>query len=98
MEAEEPTIEYIEAIAAAKKQKSEEENKTAHANNEKAAEEARRKAEEELKRHREEMEKSGGFPVDEFFSTVFNVPEEESDNSSDANEDGENTKNSDEEK
>ena len=99
MEAEEPTIEYIEAIAAAKKQKSEEENKTAHANNEKAAEEARRKAEEELKRHSEEMERSGGFPVDEFFSTVFNVPEEDSgENSSDANKADEKKENSEDEK
>ncbi|MBE6643915.1 MAG: ATP-dependent zinc metalloprotease FtsH [Ruminococcaceae bacterium] len=77
MESENPTIEEIEQIAADKKRKSEEENKTAHANNEKAEEEARRKAEEEAKMRLEEAEKAGKFPVDDFFTSVFAVPKEE---------------------
>ncbi len=85
MEAEEPTIEYIESIATEKKRKSDEENKTAHANNEKAEEEARRKAEEEAARRREEMERTGKFPVDDFFTSVFRVPD---DKGSDAENDG----------
>jgi len=76
MEAEEPTIEYIEEIAVEKKRKSEEENKTAHENNAKAAEEARRKAEEEAAKRREEMERTGKFPVDDFFNSVFTVPDD----------------------
>ena len=76
MEAEEPTIEYIEEIAVEKKRRSEKENKTAHENNAKAAEEAKRKLEEEAKRRREEMERTGKFPVDDFFNSVFTVPDD----------------------
>ena len=46
MEMENPTIESIEDIAFRKKQKSEEENKTAHENNAKAEEEERLRREE----------------------------------------------------
>ncbi len=77
MEMEEPTIEDIENIATEKKRKSEEENKTAHENNARAEEEARIKAEEEAARKRAEMQGSGGFASDEFFDTVFKVPEEQ---------------------
>ncbi len=83
MEAENPTIEYIESIAEEKKRKSDEENKTAHENNERAAEEERRKAEEENEKRKEEMAKTGKFPVDDFFNSVFNVPED-NDKTSDA--------------
>jgi cell division protease FtsH len=76
MEAEEPTIEYIEEIAIEKKRRSEKENKTAHENNAKAAEEAKRKLEEEAKKRREEMERTGKFPVDDFFNSVFTVPDD----------------------
>ncbi len=50
MEMSNPTIESIEDIAFRKKQKSEEENKTAHANNAKAEEEERLRREELSKR------------------------------------------------
>jgi cell division protease FtsH len=76
MESDNPTIEYIEEIAAEKKRKSEEENKTAHENNEKAEEEARKKAEEEAAKRIAEMQKTGKFPVDDFFNSVFTVPKE----------------------
>ena len=82
MESDNPTIEYIEEIADQKKRKSEEENKTAHENNEKAEEEARKKAEEEAAKRNEEMRRTGNFSVDDFFSTVFTVPEEEDDSDS----------------
>ena len=49
MEAENPTIEEIEAIATERARVSEEENKTAHENNEKAREEAERLEEEAKK-------------------------------------------------
>ena len=77
MEMEEPTIEAIEAILEEKKRKSEEENKTAHINNKKAAEEEKRRSEEEAKRRLEEMQKTGKFPVDDFFDSIFTVPVEE---------------------
>ena len=78
MESDNPTVEYIEEIAAEKKRKSEEENKTAHTNNAKAEEEAKKKAEEEAKKRIEEMQRTGKFPVDDFFNTVFTVPEDKS--------------------
>jgi hypothetical protein len=74
MEAENPTIEFIESIATEKKRKSDEENRTAHESNAKAEEEARRMAEEEAARKRAEISETGKFPADEFFNTVFNIP------------------------
>ena len=82
MEMDNPTIEYIESIAIEKKRKSEEENKTAHENNAKAEQEEKRKEAEAIAKRREELEKDGKFPVDDFFSSVFTVPDE-SDNESD---------------
>jgi cell division protease FtsH len=79
MEADAPTIEAIEAIATEKKLRSEEENKAAHIKNQKAAEEAEKKAAEEAKLRLEEMQKTGKFPVDDFFGNVFNVPSETND-------------------
>ncbi len=76
MEAENPTIEEIEKIAIDRKAKSEEENKTAHENNAKAEEEAKRKAEEEAEKLRKASQNSYGFPADDFFNSVFNVPED----------------------
>ena len=76
MEMDDPTVEYIESLATERKRKSEEENKVAHENLAREAEEARIKAEEEAKKRREEAEKNSSFPVDDFFTTVFNVPEE----------------------
>ena len=84
METENPTIEDIENIAKEKKKKSEEENKTAHENNAKAEEEARIKAENEARIKAEEEAKArqnrsgtpGAFPSDDFFNSVFTVPEE----------------------
>ena len=84
MESENPTIEEIEAIANERKRKSEMENKTAHENNEKAEEEAKRKAEEEAKKRVEEMQRTGKFPVDDFFNSVFTVPTEEHEKASDS--------------
>lgn len=77
METDNPTVEYIETIATEKKRKSEEENRSAHENNAKAEEEARRLAEEEAAKKRAEMERTGKFPADEFFNTIFNVPVDE---------------------
>ena len=94
MEMENPTIEYIESIAVEKKRKSEEENKTAHENNAKAKEEEKRKEAEEKAKKREALEKDGKFPVDDFFSSVFTVPEDfdESENSDDENDGGDDKK------
>jgi len=101
MESEAPTMEYIESIASEKKRKSDEENKTAHENNAKAEEEARRKADEEAAKKLEEMQRTGKFPADDFFNSVFNVPTDEpenkdnasSDDKSDENDGGNNSNN-----
>ena len=77
METENPSIEFIESIADEKNRKSEEENKTAHENNAKREEEERMKAEAEAERRRQEMENNGKFPADDFFKTVFTVPEDD---------------------
>ena len=84
MESEAPTMEYIESIASEKKRKSDEENKTAHENNAKAEEEARRKAEEEAAKKLDEMQKTGKFPADDFFNSVFTVPDDEPKDKSDS--------------
>lgn len=91
MECEAPTIEFIEQIAIDKKNKSEEENKTAHENNAKAEEEARRKAEEEAEKLRRQSQNSYGFPADDFFNTVFKAPEEPEDSEAEAASDDKNT-------
>ena len=66
MEMSNPTVESIEEIAFLKKQKSEEENKTAHANNAKAEEEERLRREELAKRMAE------GEPIsDELLFDIF---------------------------
>ncbi len=83
MALEAPTVEEIELIASERKRKSDEENKTAHENNAKAEEAARLKAEEEAARRRAELEESGKFPSDEFFSSVFLAPKDESRGSED---------------
>ena len=79
MEMQNPTIESIEEIAAMKKEKSEEENKTAHANNRKAEEEAIRKAEEAARIAREAAERrtNGGFSSDDFFKNVWQAPKKD---------------------
>ena len=77
MEADEPTIEFIESIAEEKKRKSEEENKTAEENNAKAAEAERRRIEEEARIKREAFNRNTTFPADDFFKNIFTVPEEE---------------------
>ena len=77
METDNPTIEYIEEIAAEKKRKSDEENKTARMNNQKAEDEAKKKAEAEAAKRIEEMQKRGEFPVDDFFNSIFTVPKED---------------------
>ena len=66
METEDPTIEEIEDIAFKKKQKSEEENLTAHENNAKAEEEERLRREELSKRMAE-----GESLTDELLDDVF---------------------------
>lgn len=75
METENPTLEEIEQIVSEKKKKSEEENKTAHENNEKAEEEERERArkEAELKR-----DMDNGMLSEEFFRTVWQSPEKDS--------------------
>ncbi len=85
MEAESPTIEEIENIALEKKNKSDEENKTAHENNQKAEEEAREKARMEAeKKAREEAEKQSKSGLsDDFFSQVWQSPEDKKDDDSD---------------
>ncbi len=66
MEMENPTIESIEEIAILKKQKSDEENKTAHENNAKAEEEERLRREELSKRM------ANGEPLtDELLQDIF---------------------------
>ena len=78
MKMDSPTIEDIENIAIAKKNKSAEENKTAHENNARAeAEEkkAREKAEAESKKEFE-TEKNETFSSDDFFNNVWNAPKE----------------------
>ncbi len=77
MEADEPTVEFIEKIAIDRQAKSEEENKTARENNAKAEEEARRKAEEAAEKLRAQSQNGTAFPADEFFKSVFNAPKEE---------------------
>ncbi len=81
MEMDDPTVEAIEAIATEKKRKSEEENEAAHIRNKKAAEEEAAKAAAEAKKRIEEMEKTGKFPVDNFFGSVFTVPVDEASSS-----------------
>jgi len=88
MEAENPTLEYIESIATERQKRSEEENKVAHENNAKAEAEAKARAEQEAERKRQEMMAEGKFPEDDFFDTIFNVPAQE-------DEEGEDTPNSD---
>ena len=92
MESEAPTMEYIESIASEKKRKSDEENKTAHENNAKAEEAARRKAEEEAAKRKEEMDRTGKFPADDFFNSVFTVPEDEFQNGDNGSADQDNGK------
>ena len=83
MESENPTIEEIENIASEKKSKSEEENKTAHENNRKSEEEAKAREEAERKA-KEEAEaaknNNGGFSSDDFFNSIWNSPDDNSDN------------------
>jgi membrane protein involved in colicin uptake len=71
MEMTNPTVESIEEIAARKKQKSEEENKTAHEENERAEEEARERARAEAEEAAKSAEADGKFPEDDFFD-LFN--------------------------
>ena len=82
MECDKPTIEEIENIATAKKNKSEEENKTAHENNRKSEEEA--KAREEAERKAKEdaeaaKNNNGGFSSDDFFNSIWNSPDNKND-------------------
>ena len=83
MERDNPTIEEIENIASEKKSKSEEENKTAHENNRKSEEEAKAREEAERKA-KEEAEaaknNNGGFSSDDFFNSIWNSPDDNSDN------------------
>ena len=82
MERDNPTIEDIENIATAKKNKSEEENKTAHENNRKSEEEAkaREEAERKAKEQAEEAAKNnGGFSSDDFFNSIWNSPDNKND-------------------
>ena len=82
MERDNPTIEEIENIATAKKNKSEEENKTAHENNRKSEEEAkaREEAERKAKEQAEEATKNnGGFSSDDFFNSIWNSPDHKND-------------------
>ena len=75
MEAESPTIEYIESIAAEKKKQSDEENKTAHENNKKAEEEAREKARAEAERQAQEANKNPfEFSSEDFFKNIWQSP------------------------
>ena len=53
---------------------SDEENETAHKNNEKAEEEARERAREAAEKARAEMSNNNGFPEDDFFDSIFEVP------------------------
>jgi len=81
MEAEAPTIEEIENIALMKKNKSDEENKTAHENNQRAEEEERARREAEEKARREEAEGKNKFGLnDDFFNQVWQAPNDDEDN------------------
>ena len=84
MEMTNPTIESIEEIAVMKKQKSEEENKSAHEKNQRAEEEERLRREELSKRM------ANGEPItDELLFDIFSKrvsPEENRQSESDKNE------------
>ena len=96
METENPTIEFIESIAAEKKKTSDEENKTAHENNAKAEEEAREKARQEAERRNENpFDVSGGFSSEDFFKNIWQSPYESEDNSNKDNESSEQSENND---
>lgn len=76
MEMDNPTVESIEEIARMRKEKSDEENKTAHDLNKKKEDEERRRAEEEARiaLEAEKRKSEGVFSSDEFFRTVWQAP------------------------
>ncbi len=78
METDDPTIEQIEGIATEKKNKSKEENKSAHENNRKSEEEAKAREEEERKAREEAESKKDnvGFSSDDFFNSIWNSPDD----------------------
>ena len=85
MEMENPTMESIEDIAFRKKQKSEEENQTAHANNAQAEEEERLRREELAKKMA-----SGETLTDDVLFDIFAKPHSDNSSSEEDNNDGDN--------
>ncbi len=85
MESDNPTIEEIESIATEKKNKSDEENKTAHETNRKSEEEAkaREEAERKAREEAEAKKNDNGFSSDDFFNSIWNSPDDN--NSSESN-------------